>query len=177
MRCGPGVPAESAQSRFEVLPTMNTELEQLAQRANLSAPENLRLRLRFGYACAERVSQHLEDDRAIEALRDFGRYLAGDLSETDFNNLAQRILLIASGHRGSASIDGSQHSAVSATYALANAINGKAVEAAAYAAYSKVYGYGSYAVSDLDSFRPEHAAQVRILQGLLASESQARLPG
>lgn len=156
---------------------MNTELEQLARHADLSAPNHLRLRLKFGHACAERVSQHLEDDRAIEAFRDFGRYLEGELPEEAFNSLAERILRLANGHRGSASIDGSQHSAVSATYALANAINGKALEAAAYAAYSKVYGYGGYAVSDPESFLPEHAAQVRILQGLLAAESQARLPG
>jgi hypothetical protein len=66
------------------------------------------------------------------------------------------------------SIDGSQHSAVSATYAVANALAGKAREAADYAAYAAVYGYGGYAVNDPESFASEHNWQMDALRGLLA---------
>lgn len=84
-----------------------------------------------------------------------------------FAELKQSIWTVANKHQGSTSLDGTKHSAVSATYALANAINGQAVAAAEYAAYSRVYGYGGYAASDLDSYQEEYSEQVKILQRLL----------
>ena len=54
-----------------------------------------------------------------------------------------------------------------ATYALANSMNGNAVAAAEYAAYSKTYGFGGYAVNDLDSYQEDYSAQVAILKELL----------
>ena len=57
---------------------------------------------------------------------------------------------------------------------MANALVGKAIEAADYAAYSPVYGYGSYAVNDSDSFAPEHAWQLATLTQLLHEEATAR---
>ena len=56
-------------------------------------------------------------------------------------------------------------------HAVANALAGKALEAADYAAYSTVYGYGSYAVNDPDSFAPEHAWQLAALTQLLREET------
>jgi len=106
---------------------------------------------------------------AIAAFLAFGDYLAGRLDDAAFDALGLQILQIANQHPGSRSLDGSQHAAVSATYALANAINGRALEAASYAAYSKVYGYGGYAVNDPDAFSEEYAAQVQILQDLIAN--------
>jgi hypothetical protein len=61
---------------------------------------------------------------------------------------------------------------VSATYALANAINGNAVAAAEYAAYSKTYGYGGYAVSDLESYQEEYSEQVNILNKLIEDKNR-----
>ena len=52
--------------------------------------------------------------------------------------------------------------------AVANAIAGRALEAADYAAYATVYGDGGYgAVTDAESFRPEHEWQVAALISLL----------
>ena len=151
---------------------MNTALEQLAQAIQLAAPEQAPLRLAFAYACVSRISQNLEEDTAIAAFQSFGAYLEGKLDQAAFDALAVEIMQIANQHRGSRSLDGSQHAAVSATYALANAINGRALEAAAYAAYSKVYGYGGYAVSDPEAFREEFEAQVRLLQTLSGRSCQ-----
>jgi hypothetical protein len=61
---------------------------------------------------------------------------------------------------------------VSATYALANALAGRALEAASYAAYAAVYAYGGYAVNDPSSFDPEIEWQVAQLRRL-ASEHPA----
>lgn len=148
---------------------MNHELEKLAKAVDLAAPDQRWLRLAFGHACASRVSQNLEAEMAIAAFLAFGDYLAGRLDDAAFDALGLQILQIANQHPGSRSLDGSQHAAVSATYALANAINGRALEAASYAAYSKVYGYGGYAVNDPDAFSEEYAAQVQILQDLIAN--------
>lgn len=63
-------------------------------------------------------------------------------------------------HRGSNSIDGSAHAAVSATYAVANALAGRALEATSYAAYASVYSYSGYAVTEPAAFEDEFAWQV-----------------
>jgi hypothetical protein len=94
-------------------------------------------------------------------------YREGKVTQFEFEDLQKSIFSIANKHQGSKSLDGTKHSAVSATYALANAINGNAVAAAEYAAYSKTYGYGGYAVSDLESFQEEYTEQVKILKRLL----------
>ena len=89
--------------------------------------------------------------------------LARAAAETGLLAAAERMQAVASGHRGSNSIDGSAHAAVSATYAVANAVAGRALEAASYAAYASVYAYGGYAVTDRASFEPEFAWQVQEL--------------
>lgn len=49
---------------------------------------------------------------------------------------------------------------MSATYAVANALAGRAIVCADYAAYAMVYGSGGYgATSDPESFAPEKAWQ------------------
>ena len=56
---------------------------------------------------------------------------------------------------------------------MANALAGRALDAAEYAAYSTVYGYGGYAVNDPDSFTPEYNWQVDELTRLLRVEEMA----
>ena len=146
---------------------MNAELRALVKESGLNNPEMEAIRYKFCFACASRVAHLLELDEAIAAYKDFESYLNGELDRANFEVLQKTILEIANKHPGSKSLDGTKHSAVSATYALANAINGNPVAAAEYAAYSKTYGYGGYAVSDLESYQEEYAEQVKVLRGLL----------
>ena len=149
---------------------MNIELRALVDKVALNTPRMEKTRFEFCFACASRINHLLELDEALSAYQDFKSYLDGQISQADFENLQTTIFSIANKHQGSKSLDGTKHSAVSATYALANAINGNAIAAAEYAAYSKTYGYGGYAVSDLDSYQGEYSAQVAILQELLAQK-------
>ena len=79
----------------------------------------------------------------------------------------------ANSHRGSNSIDGTAHAAVSATYAVANALAGRALDAASYAAYATVYAYGGYAVNDPQSFEAEFAWQVERFRELAGLDTSA----
>ena len=151
---------------------MNQELNTLFNQHHLADAEHRALRYAFAHACAERVRHRLEDARAIELLDVLKAYVEGRADEAALAQAADEAAVVANRHRGSSSIDGSQHSAVSGTYAVARALAGKALDAADYAAYSTVYGYGGYAVSDPDAFAPEHAWQVSTLQRLLR-EAQA----
>lgn len=146
---------------------MNNELRTLVDQMELNAPEMERVRFEFCFACASRINHLLELDEALSAYQDFKSYLEGELNLVEFENLQKSIFSIANKHQGSKSLDGTKHSAVSATYALANAINGNAVAAAEYAAYSKTYGYGGYAVSNLESYQEEYSEQVNILKRLI----------
>ena len=79
---------------------------------------------------------------------------------------------LANQHRGSKSIDGCGHAAVSASYAVANAINGRALQAASYAVYAMVYAGGGYgAVAQREAFDPEFAWQVDTLRALAAKST------
>ena len=149
---------------------MNIELRALVDKVALNTPRMEKTRFEFCFACASRINHLLELDEALSAYQDFKSYIDGQISQADFENLQTTIFSIANKHQGSKSLDGTKHSAVSATYALANAINGNAVAAAEYAAYSKTYGYGGYAVSDLESYQEEYSAQVAILKDLLAQK-------
>ena len=146
---------------------MNAELRSLVKESGLNNPEMETVRFKFCFACASRISHLLELDEAIAAYKSFESYLNGGIEKSQFAAIQKSILEIANKHPGSKSLDGTKHSAVSATYALANAINGNAIAAAEYAAYSKTYGYGGYAVSDLESYQEEYGEQVRILKKLL----------
>lgn len=120
------------------------------------------LRYRFALQCVEDVAANLEEEIAITALQKFRALLNSFHSSTmsEMKELTENLKRIAQSHPGSKSIDGTRHAAVSATYALSKATEGHALEAAAYAAYSSVYGYGGYAVNDPDSFAIEHQKQL-----------------
>ncbi|MBI2770692.1 MAG: hypothetical protein HYX47_13780 [Burkholderiales bacterium] len=147
---------------------MNQQLSDLARELRLSGPANGALRLAFGLACAERVEHLLEDPRAVACLAVLKAHAAGTADAGALDAAAQEIAQVANQHRGSNSIDGAQHAAVSATYAVANALAGRALEAAGYAAYASVYAYGGYAVSDPSAFEPEYAWQAAQLRRLAA---------
>ena len=150
---------------------MNFELQKLAAAHSLADESHLRLRLAFGLACANRVRHLLEQPRAVELLDVLQAVVDGRADDTALQAAAAEAAHLANHHRGSKSIDGTGHSAVSATYAVAAALAGKAQDAAEYAAYSTVYGYGGYAVNDPDSFAPEYAWQVSAFESLLATQT------
>ena len=129
---------------------MNSELTRLAEAMELQQPCHEALRLAFGLACVRRVQHLLEDPRALDGLA-----------------------ALASGHRGSNSIDGTAHAAVSATYAAAKATAGRALDAASYAAYASVYAYSGHAVNDPSAFADEFRWQAEKLRALSQTEVPA----
>lgn len=146
---------------------MNDALERLAREIGLDSPAHERLRLLFGHACATRVEHLLEEPAVVDCLSLLGRYLSGNVEREELQRQASEAARMAGHHQGSKSIDGVGHAAVSATYAVANALAGKALAAAEYAAYATVYGDGGYgAVADRESFAPEFKWQVDALAAL-----------
>lgn len=145
---------------------MNPALAALATELQLNAPGQGALRLAFGLACVSRVEHLLEDPRASAGVTALRRFVTGSGDAESLRDAAAELQAVATGHRGSHSIDGSAHAAVSATYAVANALAGRALEAASYAAYATVYAYGGYAVNDPSSFESEFAWQVDTLKRL-----------
>lgn len=146
---------------------MHPELQKIAAELGSSARHDA-LALRFGLACVEDVAGNLESDEVIGVLKRFRACLAnfGPEARVELQDLAATMASLAASHPGSKSIDGTRHAAVSATYALAKAVSGQAIEAAAYAAYSCVYGYGGYAVSDPEAFTEVHSKQLDRLLAL-----------
>ncbi|WP_077003073.1 hypothetical protein [Variovorax sp. KK3] len=133
--------------------------------SRLADPEALRLA--FGCACAERVRHLLEDEAVIRCLDTLSAFVAGRTDRIALEAVTAEAAALANHHQGSRSLDGVGHAAVSASYAVANALAGRAVQAADYAAYAAVYGDGGYgAVSDPESFVPEHAWQLATLERL-----------
>ena len=156
---------------------MNTALEQLASEIGLEAKPCEKLRLKFGFSCVSRVEHLIEEPEVIECLEVLGRYLAGEIEEPIFAQAQVTANRLANQHRESKSIDGCGHAAVSASYAVAKAINGKAVQAASYAAYAKVYADGGYgAVAEQDAFEPEFSWQVGELRALAQRTAATQLP-
>jgi hypothetical protein len=146
---------------------MNEALEHLARSLRLDEPANERLRLEFGNACAQRVKHLLEDPAVAECLVTLQRFLDGAVEPSLLDATAGEADALANHHQGSKSLDGCGHAAVSASYAVAKALAGKALQAADYAAYAAVYGQGGYgAVADRSSFDPEFRWQVACLQSL-----------
>jgi len=148
---------------------MNHELSRLAATIHINEPRHEALRLAFGLACASRVQHLLEDPKAIDCLAALQAFVDGKLDRPTLVRATQEIATLANSHRGSNSLDGSAHAAVSATYALANALAGRALEAASYAAYAAVYGYGGYAVTDPTAFEGEFAWQIEKFKELAAA--------
>ncbi len=139
---------------------MNHQLQRFAAAMKVDDPASEPLRLAFGLACVKRVEHLLEDPQAIESLAVLAAYVAGNASRSDLAAASKTIAAVANAHRGSNSIDGAAHAAVSATYAAANALAGRALDAASYAAYASVYAYGGYAVTDPSAFESEFEWQV-----------------
>lgn len=150
---------------------MNHELSRLAADFRWDDPEHEPLRLAFGLACVSRVRHLLEDPRAMRCLAVLEDFQAGRVNRPALDAAAIEIAAIANSHRGSPSIDGSAHAAVSATYAVARALAGRALDAAGYAAYAAVYAYGGYAVTDPSAFDGEYAWQVQTFHELARPES------
>jgi hypothetical protein len=143
-----------------------------AAAAEAANPE--RFQLEFGHACAERVRHLLEDEEIIGCLDVLGRFLSGSTDHDSLSNAATLAASIANHHQGSRSLDGVGHAAVSASYAVANALAGRAAQAAEYSAYAMVYGGGGYgAVSDPESFEPENSWQMAKLRQLASSCARA----
>ena len=129
-----------------------------------------RLRLAFAHACAERVRHLLEDAEVLRCLEVLADYLSGHVDHGALTQAAAVATSLANRHQGSRSLDGVGHAAVSASYAVANALAGRAAQAAEYAAYAAVYGGGGYgAVSDPESFVPEREWQSAKLHELATS--------
>ncbi len=147
---------------------MTPELEALLQRIEPPTPVNAALRLRFGLACARRVEQLLEEPEVRACLDRFESLVESGADESAFAELAAQAERLANSHPGSRSLDGVGHAAVSASYACAKAMAGRARQAAAYAAYAAVYGEGGYgATTQAESFLPEHEWQAARLRALL----------
>jgi len=150
---------------------MNEALDRLARELTLDAPTREGLRLRFGLACVQRVRHLLEDAGVIACLDTLTRFVAGDAAPAELQAAAAEAAALANHHPGSRSLDGVGHAAVSASYAVANALAGRALRAAEYAAYATVYGEGGYgAVQQRESFQPEFDWQVESLRRLAAEQ-------
>jgi len=150
---------------------MNEQLERLAVEIHLNHPDHENLRLTFAYACADRVRHLLEEPDVIGCLDTLGEYLKGEIDDVALGCAANKAASLANHHQGSMSIDGCGHAAVSASYAVANALKGKALQSASYAAYALVYASGGYAaLAERDSFRSEFNWQSDTLK-VLAGDS------
>lgn len=147
---------------------MHPDLEKIDSALN-SAGKDQMLAWRFGLACVEEVADNLESDEVIAVLERFRLCVANNAadSQPELQELSSLMAKLSASHPGSKSLDGTRHAAVSATYALAKAVNGRAVEAAAYAAYSQIYAYGGYAVTDPECFSQVHRIQLKILLSLI----------
>lgn len=148
---------------------MNDALDRLARELALDAPARRGLSLRFGLACVLRVRHLLEDAAVIACLDVLVRHVDGHASPAELEAAATEAASLANHHPGSRSLDGVGHAAVSASYAVANALAGRTLRAAEYAAYATVYGEGGYgAVQQRESFQPEFDWQLDCLRRLAA---------
>ena len=145
---------------------MNPKLAALARELALDQAEQEALRLAFCSACGERVRHLLEQADASACLDVLCDFVAGRADRGTFEQARHDIARIANSHKGSPSIDGTDHAAVSSTYAVAAALAGKALDTASYSAYAIVYAYGRYAVNDPSAFEGEFAWQVAKLKEL-----------
>lgn len=148
---------------------MHDALDHLARELSLDAAAQEGLRLRFGLACVQRVRHLLEDADVIACLDVLGRFVDGRATQAELEAAAAEAARLANHHPGSRSLDGVGHAAVSASYAVANALAGRALRAAEYAAYASVYGEGGHgAVQQRESFQPEFDWQLQRLRDLAA---------
>lgn len=148
---------------------MNEALDRLARQLDLADASREPMRLAFGHACVARVAHLLESAEVVACLQALRAHVDGAMDRPAFMPYVHQAAGLALSHPGSRSLDGCGHAAVSASYAVARALEGRALVAAEYAAYATVYGQGgSGAVADRDSFTPEFEWQVRTLGELAA---------
>jgi hypothetical protein len=156
---------------------MNDALDQLAASLRQAHPDHQALRLAFGHACVARVRHLLEEPEVERCLAVLGQFVDGRAGRAALDAARADAVRLANAHRGSASIDGCGHAAVSASYAVANALQGKALEAASYAAYATVYAQGgSAAVAEPCAFESEFSWQracLRALAGAPATQGES----
>lgn len=139
----------------------------LALQTHESSSQYEALKLAFAYECVERVRHLLEDESVTRCLNILAAYVKGEADRGALDDAAVEAMALANQHQGSRSLDGVGHAAVSASYAVANALAGRAVQAADYAAYAAVYGAGGYgAVCDPESFVAERNWQHTTLERL-----------
>jgi hypothetical protein len=150
---------------------MNSALERLATEIGLADPSHERWRLAFGHACALRVEHLLETAAVVDCLGQLGAYLRGEIDHHALQEVRRRADQLAQRHPGSKSLDGCGHAAVSASYAVAHAVNGRALQAANYASYATVYAGGGYAaVAQREAFESEFAWQRAALAAVAARD-------
>ena len=151
---------------------MNAALDLLAAQIGMADAQHEALRLAFAHTCVARVRHLLEEPEVDACLAVLGRFVQGQAGSDELTLAATRAAALANAHGGSKSIDGCGHAAVSASYAVARATAGRALDAASYAAYAAVYAQGGYAaVADRDAFAVEHAWQVAALQALVVEHA------
>jgi hypothetical protein len=146
---------------------MNDDLKRLATEIGLDDLAMEHTRLAFSAICADRISHLLEEPEVQDCLAILHGFPTGTSSRAQLEHARARSAHLANHHGGSRSLDGCGHAAVSATYAVANALAGKAIETASYAAYASAYASGgSAAVADRASFKSEFAWQLTALSEL-----------
>ncbi|MEM7408241.1 MAG: hypothetical protein AAF458_23330 [Pseudomonadota bacterium] len=146
---------------------MNSALTALARTAHLDHDHNFDLRIAFGVACMQRVRHLIVSDEALEALDVAAAYVLGEVDLDALQRAARATREIAASHPGSGMIDGSGTAAVSATTGLARALEGRALDAAGYAAYAAVYAYSGSAVTDPRAYAEEFGWQYQTLAHML----------
>lgn len=151
---------------------MNEMMGRLTREIGLGDSKNARLRLAFGHACVDRITQLVEEDELMNCLHVLGDYVQGKVDETTFRQARLDADHLTNPQRCQKPIDGCGHAAVSASYTVANAINGKALQAASYAASASVYASGGVsAVAQREAFEAEFRWQLNALQELASTAS------
>lgn len=136
-----------------------------ALQAHKSSAQYEALKLAFACECVERVRHLLEDESVTRCLDILEAYVKGEADRGALDQAAAEAAALANQHQGSRSLDGVGHAAVSASYAVANALAGRVIQATDYAAYAAVYGDGGYgAICDPESFIAERNWQLATLE-------------
>lgn len=146
---------------------MNRQLRILAGKHQFESDRYQKERLVFGLGCVNRITHLLIDEQLTTILEHARQYLAGELSSSEFDMHVKDAQKIAQSHAGTNGIDGAGNAAVSATYAVAKALSGDAINAAEYAAYATVYSYASHTVTDPSAYEQEYQWQVNALEKIL----------
>lgn len=154
---------------------MNRQLRSLVTSHNLDSEQFQMQRVEFGFACIKRIAHLLIDERLTAVLHNTRLYLSGSLAQASFDESVDLAQKIAQSHAGTNGIDGVGSAAVSATFAVAKALSGDAVNAAEYAAYAAVYSYASHTVTDPSAYEKEYQWQVDTLEKLLTESSIPRV--